>query len=129
MKNGRCGGFLGVRIVAVEGLEEPRALVVESTELQVAQLLANLVGHDEARVDDLPRGTVAKLFAVLGAPDRILDPAELPDDGLQLLVLEGAREPEADDPVRRQRLAKNRRVRLSSCRLYAEHLCDTEGFR
>jgi hypothetical protein len=50
--------LLDVTVVDVKGLEQAGTLVVEPAKRQCAQLLPDLIRHDEARVDDLPVRTV-----------------------------------------------------------------------
>ena len=96
MKNRRLGGALGVRVIAVECLEQAWAIVVETAEIQIAQLFANFVCHHKTRIDHLARFAIAKFASVFCASHRIFDRAKEPHKRLQLLVFERTSEMQAD---------------------------------
>src|SRR5215813_6083036 len=89
----------------MERLEEAGALRVETTEREVAQLLAQLVGEHEAGIDDLAILAVTELAAVAGARDRVLDRPDDRRDRARLVVVETVGEAETRHAVLPQRVA------------------------
>ena len=80
--------------------------IVQRAEREVAELRADLVGHDEARVDRLARLVVAEERAVLRARDRVLDRPEELHERAELLVFERSRQAQAEHAVAKERRAE-----------------------
>ena len=73
----------------------------------VAYLFAQLVGEDEAGVNDLPVVAVAQLAAVASRPDRVFDRPDRRCQRTRLVVVERTRLPHADDGMVRERGAEH----------------------
>jgi hypothetical protein len=76
MQHCRRRGLLGVGVVGMEGLEESRALSVETPEPQVTQLSTKVFSEDEPGVNDLTLFAVTQSSPSLGSSDRVFNRAE-----------------------------------------------------
>ncbi len=105
VEHGDARGLLDVRVVGVEELEQPGTEVI-AADRDVAEALTQLVGEDEASVDDLALFAVAKRVAVAVVTDRILDVADHRHERTQLLVGELCAQSHADDCTLPEHFAK-----------------------
>ena len=127
MQDCRLCGALGVGVVAVIGLEEAGTIIVEAAELEIPELLANLIGHHETRIDDLPRLAVAKPAAILGTTDRVFYGTKEASERLKLVVFELAIKMNAHHTVVRERVAKRSFVMLPRTDFDANDFGDFEA--
>ena len=107
LEHGGGRGLFNVRVIGVERLEQARTEAV-TAERDVTELGSELVGEDEARVDDLAVLAVAQHRPRARARDRILHRTDHRGERAHLRVRERGRAAHAHDAIRRERFPQPR---------------------